>query len=135
MIYPMFAMIILTFGYGFYTAYTRVKAAKSGEVNVRYFKTMSGYEVPNRLQITTRHFANLMETPPLFYIAGALIIALGVQSAAAEILGWLYVTARIVHMIIHNGYNNPLHRMMTFFAGLFCILGLWVIVLLNTAAQ
>lgn len=131
MIYPMFAMLLLTFGYGFYTAYSRVKAARSGEVNPRYFKTMSGYELPYHLQIKNRHFANLLETPPLFYIAGALIIALGVTSPTAELLGWLYVAARIVHMLIHNGYNHPLHRMMAFMAGLFCIFGLWCIVLIH----
>lgn len=131
MIYPMFAMILITFGYGFYTAYSRFRAAKSGEVDPRYFKTMSGYEVPYQLQIKTRHFANLLETPPLFYIAGAIIIALGINSPAAELLGWLYVTARLIHMYIHNSYNHPLHRMFSFFAGLFCIFGLWVIVLLN----
>lgn len=131
MIYPLFAMILLTFGYGFYTAYSRVKAAKSGEVNVRYFKTMSGYEVPYELEIKTRHFANLLETPPLFYIAGALIIALGIQSPAAELTGWIYVASRIVHMIIHNGYNNPLHRMVAFFVGLICIFALWIIVLMH----
>lgn len=131
MIYPLFSMILLTFGYGFYTAYSRVKAAKSGEVNVRYFKTMSGYEVPEHIQIKTRHFANLMETPPLFYIAGAIIISLGIQSSAAELIGWTYVASRIVHMIIHNGYNNPLHRMLAFFVGLICIFALWVIVLLH----
>jgi len=131
MIYPVFAMILLTFGYGFYVAYSRVKAAKSGDVNPRYFKTMSGYEVPDHLEIKTRHFANLLETPPLFYVAGALIIALGIQSPATELLGWAYVAARVVHMIIHNGYNNPLHRLMAFATGLLCILGLWVIVLLH----
>ena len=130
MIYPVFAMILLTFGYGFYTAYSRVKAAKTGEINPRYFKTMSGYEVPYHLETKSRHFANLLETPPLFYIASGILIALGIQSPAAELMGWVYVASRIVHMIIHNGYNNPLHRMIAFFIGLFCIFGLWVLVLL-----
>ena len=75
MIYPMFLMVLLTLGYGGYMAYGRFQAANSGEVNVRYFKTMSGYEVPDNVRLATRHFANLLETPPLFYIAGALIIA------------------------------------------------------------
>ena len=130
MIYPMFSMILLTAGYGFYTALSRFKAVKSGEVDPRYFKTMSGYEIPDHLQVKTRHFANLLETPPLFYIAGAILIAIGAHSPSAEILGWLYVACRIAHMLIHNGYNNPLHRMIAFTLGIFCILGLWVIVLL-----
>lgn len=135
MIYPMFAMILLTIGYGLYTGYTRFTTAKAGGINPRYFKTMSGdYEIPEKIQVTTRHFNNLMETPPLFYIAGALLIALGVQSSAAELIGWIYVTARIVHMYIHNTYNFPLHRMMIFMVGIACILALWVIVVLNVPA-
>lgn len=131
MIYPMFAMILLTFIYGLYTGYSRVSAAKAGEINPRYFKTMSGYDLPQKLQISGRHFANLLETPPLFYIAGALIIALDIESNAAISLGWLYLAARLVHMYIHNGYNYPLHRMAAFFSGFICILGLWIIVLIH----
>tara|TARA_R110002073_G_scaffold164396_1_gene320647 strand:- start:305 stop:706 length:402 start_codon:yes stop_codon:yes gene_type:complete len=131
MIYPMFAMILLTFCYGFYTAYCRVSMTIRGEINPKYFKTMSGYEVPEKIQVTTRHFANLLETPPLFYIAGALIIALGIDSGIAETIGWVYLTARLAHMFIHNSYNHPVHRMICFMVGLFCILALWIIVLLN----
>jgi len=131
MIYPMFCMILLTFGFGIYTVIGRVSAAKSGEVNPRYFKTMSGYDLPKKLQVTGRHFNNLLETPPLFYIPGAMIVSLGIENSLAIILGWVYLASRIVHMYIHNTYNHPLHRMMAFTLGLFCILGLWVVVLLN----
>ena len=131
MIYPMFAMILLTFCYVFYTAYCRVSMSMRGEVNPRYFKTMSGYEVPEKIQVTTRHFANLLETPPLFYIAGALIIALGIDSGIAETICWVYLTARLAHMFVHNSYNHPVHRMICFMLGLFCILALWIIVLLH----
>jgi hypothetical protein len=108
---------------GFGIGYPR-HARHRGEVNPRYFKTMSGYEVPEKIQVTTRHFANLLETPPLFYIAGALIIALGIDSGAAETIGWIYVAARLAHMFIHNSYNHPVHRMVCFMIGLFCILAL-----------
>jgi hypothetical protein len=131
MIYPMFAMILLTLIYALYTGYSRVLAAKSGEINPRYFKTMSGYDMPEKLQISTRHFANLLETPPLFYIAGALIIALEIESSAAISLGWLYLGARLAQMYIHNTYNYPLHRMVAFLFGFLCIFGLWIIVLIH----
>lgn len=131
MIYPMFSMVLLTFIYGMYTAYSRVSAVRSGEINPRYFKTMSGYKLPPKLQITSRHLSNLLETPPLFYIAGAMIIALGIQSTAAITIGWLYLGTRLVHMYIHNTYNHPLHRMVAFFFGFICILALWIIVLMN----
>lgn len=125
MIYPMFAMILLTFVYAGFTAYGRVKAAKSGEVNFRYFNTMSGYEVPEHLQVATRHFNNLLETPPLFYIAGALIIAMGLESSVTLFIAWMYVLCRLVHTYIHNTYNFPLHRMFAFAGSLICILALW----------
>lgn len=131
MIYPMFAMILLTFLYAGFTAYGRVKAARSGDVNVRYFKTMSGYEVTESIQLATRHFNNLLETPPLFYIAGALIIAMGLESAFTIFIAWLYVLLRIAHTYIHNTYNFPLHRMIAFASSLVCILILWIVLLVK----
>ena len=131
MIYPMFVMILLTFGYAIFTAYGRVTAAKSGEVNYRYFKTMSGYETTERIQIATRHFNNLLETPPLFYIAGALIITMGLESTFSIIVAWVYVLLRLAHTYIHNSYNNPLHRMIAYACSLICILILWLILVVG----
>ena len=127
MIYPMLAMILLTFGYAGYTAYGRVKAVKNREVDIRYYRTMSGYDIPHRLQIATRHFNNLLETPPLFYIAAALIIATELESGFTAAVGWIYFGSRVAHMYIHNTYNFPLHRMMAFFIGWVCIATLWIV--------
>ena len=131
MIYPMFFMVLLTLGYGGYMAYGRFQAAKSGEINVRYFKTMSGYDVTDNVRLATRHFANLLETPPLFYIAGALIIAMGLESAFTIFISWLYLACRIAHTYIHNTYNFPLHRMVAFIGSLVCIILLWIVLLVK----
>lgn len=125
MIYPMFLLIVFTFCYGGFMAYGRVSAAKKGEVNGHYFKTMSGSELPERLQLTTRHFANLLETPPLFYIAGAMIIATGLETALTISVAWAYLIFRGIHSYIHNTYNHPLHRMAAYVGSLLCILALW----------
>lgn len=131
MIYPMFFMILLILGYACYMGLGRVNASKSGEVNFRYFKTNSGYEVPDKILVPTRHFSNLLETPPLFLIAGALIIAMGLESAFTIAVAWIYLISRLVHTYIHNTYNFPLHRLMAFVVGLVCILILWAVLLIN----
>ena len=131
MIYPMFAMILLTFSYAGFTLYGRIKAVQRGELNVRYFKTMSGYDVTNNIQVVTRHFNNLLETPPLFYVAGALIIAMGLESGFTIFIGWLYFLCRVVHTYIHNTYNFPVHRMIAFFSSLACILILWTVLVIR----
>ena len=126
MIYPMFLLILLTFAYGGYMAYSRVHSTKKGEMNYRYFKTMSGFEVSERVQITSRHFNNLLETPPLFYIAGALIIAMGLENSFTVVVAWCYFLFRCAHTYIHNGYNNPLHRMYAYICSLACLFSLWL---------
>lgn len=131
MIYPMYVMILITIGYGVYTAYIRVNSVVTKEINPRYYKTMSGYEVPRKIEISTRHFGNLLETPPLFYIAGALIIAMGLESTFTNALGWLYVISRLAHTYIHNTYNFPLHRMIAFGASAFFILILWTVLVFS----
>lgn len=131
MINPMYAMILLTVAYSLYTVYTRINSVVKKEVNPRFYKTMSGYEVPRNIEITSRHFSNLLETPPLFYIAGALIISMGLESTFTNAIGWLYVVARLVHTYIHNTYNYPLHRMIAFAASLVCIFVLWTVLVFS----
>ena len=131
MIYPLFAMVALAIGYGFYTGYTRFTLVKRGEVSGRYFKTMSGDDIPEKIIVTTRHFGNLMETPPLFYMVCTLIILTGIESTFTITAGWLYVFFRASQMYVHNTYNYPLHRMIWFALSIFVISALWIYTLIK----
>jgi hypothetical protein len=92
---------------------------------------MSGAEPPAAVAKTSRQFSNLFETPTLFYAAGVIYLALDLQLALAVTLAWLYVALRLVHAVIHIGYNNVMHRLMAFAASLLCVGGIWVCLLVE----
>lgn len=136
MFYPMFVMILLTFAVGFYLAGLRISAVKRQQISVGYFRTNQGaVEPPVRLQQTANHFGNLFEVPLLFYVTCLLAMTLNFQNALVEILAWVFVGTRILHSVIHLTYNNVLHRMLAFQAGVICILIMWVILAAHMAAR
>ena len=131
MIYPMFAMVLLTFGVLLFAFAQRVRAVRSKAVKISYFRTMQGGEVPAHLVASTRHFANLFEMPVLFYAVCLLAMVLRTESPLLPVLAWLYVALRVVHTVIHLGYNNVMHRMLAFFLSCTVLLVMWLVVVVN----
>jgi hypothetical protein len=84
---------------------------------------MNAQEVPDIITKTTRNFNNQFEVPVLFYVVCSLYIFWGVNSYFALIIAWLFVALRIVHSRIHLTYNHVLHRMLTFWFSLLCVMG------------
>ena len=122
----MSLMVLLTFIVGFIAVTTRLSSVKKGNVKAKYYRLMEGQEVPEIITKTTRNFNNQFEVPLLFYVVCTLYISLNIESSVAIILAWLFVILRCIHSYIHLTYNNVLHRMSVFFLAFFCVLGLWV---------
>jgi len=126
MLTPMFCVVLLTMAIGVLTVTLRIKSVLSGNVKIKYYRTMQGQDVPEYLTRTTRCFNNMFEMPVLFYLACTLFVALGIHSSFAIAIAWLYVLSRITHTAIHLTYNNVLHRMIIYLLGGALILVLWV---------
>lgn len=122
----MFTMVILTAVVGFMTVYTRIRSASKGEVDPRYFKLMSKYEVPDKVAKFGRNLDNLFEVPVLFYAVGVSALALNLNSQFFLLLAWLFAALRIIHTAIHLTYNYPLHRFIPFFLSFLCVIGMWI---------
>ncbi len=133
LIYPMFMMVILTIIVGVLMPYKRIKGAYAGELDQRYFRLMSKYEISENIEKYGRNFDNLFEVPVLFYAAGMCALSINLMNQTLLGFMWAFVIIRIVHTVIHLTYNNPLHRFIPFILSLFCVLGLWIniIVLVN----
>ncbi len=125
-IYPMFALIVLTFVVGFSMGASRLISVKRGQVDPLYYKLLSGYTPPEYVIKLSRNFSNLLEVPVLFYALGVLLVALNVSSPVILALAWCYVGLRIIHSIIHITYNNPKHRFYAFLASCLIVLAMWV---------
>lgn len=125
-IYPMFALIVLTFVVGFSMGASRLISVKKGQVDPLYYKLLSGFTPPEYVIKLGRNFSNLLEVPILFYTLGVLLVALNVSSPIILVLAWCFVGLRIVHSIIHITYNHPKHRFYAFLASSLIVLAMWV---------
>lgn len=134
MLYPMFAMVILTCAIAIYLFRLRVRAVKAGQVRLSQFRLNTG-EVPDAITQAARNYSNLFEVPVLFYTAGAIAIALGIQVPAMIITAWIFVLARIAHSWIHLTGNNVIHRLRAYMLGNICVLVIWGILVASYATR
>ena len=125
-IYPVFSLVMLTFIVAFATGISRVISVRRREVNPKYYILMTGDTPPDYVQKIGRNFANLLETPILFYLLAALVVALKIDSALMLNLAWLYVGLRLVHTLIHISYNYVIHRFMAFVLSMLTLLAMWI---------
>jgi hypothetical protein len=135
LVYPMFAMIVLTFGVAMAMLYARVRAVQTGTIKMGYFKTYSDGEPPELVLKTQRHFANLFELPVLYYAACIVAMILPIGGWAVLLCAWLFVVARVLHALIHIGGNRVKYRMRIYLLGWIAVLALWGQIVYAVASQ
>ena len=81
-----------------------------------------------RLLVITTTF---LKPPTLFYAAGVLHIALGIDNTVGLVCAWTFVGFRIGHTIIHLTYNHVLHRLAMYMGGNLMIMALWLNLVLS----
>ena len=133
LVYPMFAMVVLTFAVLVTLFRTRLGAVRAGAVNAGYFKTYQKGSEPEASAQLARHFVNLFEAPTLFYVACLAAMFSGQSSALLIGLAWLYVACRLVHSFIHTGSNQLNPRIAAYFSSWFVLLGMWVCIVIGVA--
>ena len=126
MLYPIFAMFMLTMTVFILNLIVRVRAVTSGKVPVTYFKTFEGPAADRQLTQFSNHIRNLFEMPVLFYVVSLAIMILGKVDPAYILLGWLFFVCRVVHSFIHLTYNKVPHRLAAFMASNTVLVVMWV---------
>lgn len=106
-------------------AVSRIHAVRRRRVSPRYFRTNTG-EAPEYLVRIEHNYNNLLQLPVLFYVLGAMMLTLKISDPVILALAWLFVVLRMVHTVIHIGYNNILHRLGVFALGLAVLIAMWV---------
>lgn len=134
MLYPLFAMVLVTCAVALHLFRLRVKAVKAGKIRLSQFRLNTG-DMPDNVAKAARNYTNLFEVPTLFYTAGAISIALGIQVPAMIITAWIFVLARIAHSWIHLTGNNVIHRMRAYMLGNICVLVIWGILVASYATR
>jgi hypothetical protein len=136
LVYPMLAMVLLTFGVLILLFRSRVRMVREGHAPVSYFRTFQGaVEEPEYTVKPARHFANLFEAPTLFYAGCLAAMVVGVVGPWVLALAWAYVAARYVHAFIHLGGNRVRHRLRAYFVSWLLLLALWIQVAVTVAMR
>jgi hypothetical protein len=131
LVYPMLAMVLLTFIVLIALFRRRIRAVREGHAPVSYFRVFQGSPEPEYAAKASRHFTNLFEAPTLFYVACLAALVVGVTSPVVLGLAWAYVACRLAHALIHLGPNRVRHRLRAYFASWLILLALWVYVALG----
>lgn len=79
-------------------------------------------------QRAERAHNNLKDNLPVFIVAALLCILLGVESTASAVYCLLFVVARVLHFVSYC-LGLPWPRAISFFAGIFANIGLFVQIL------
>jgi hypothetical protein len=125
LVYPMLAMVLLTFIVLIALFRARVRMVREGHAPVSYFRTFQGSPEPDYAVKPARHLANLFEAPTLFYAGCLAAMIVGVTGWAVVTLAWGYVALRVVHAAIHLGGNRVRHRLQAYFASWLVLLAMW----------
>ena len=112
-LFPVFAMLALTVAVAVRLAVVRFGAVRRRAVDPAYYVLYQGEEPPEA-RVISRHFSNLLETPPLFYVACIIAFITGQTGVLVLSLAWLYVALRVVHTLIHLGPNVVIWRFRVF---------------------
>ena len=135
LVYPMLALVLLTFGVGVVLFRARVRSVREGHTPVSYFRLFDGSAVPEFVAKPTRHFTNLFEAPTLFYAGCLAAMVVRVNGPVAVVLAWGFVAARLLHAWVHLGANRLRHRIRAYALGWVCLLALWIDVAVVVASR
>ena len=108
---PPLILGIYTMLFFFYMGLTRRKAVMSREMNPKFYLTYSDGEEPPRLRLITRHTANLLETPMLFYTVVVMIHVTGSTSSLFVGLAWAYAYGwytALLFVPLYNFFNRKI---------------------------
>lgn len=126
LVYPMLAMVLMTFGVSVALFRARVRSVRQGQVPSSYFRLMQGAPEPESVAKPTRHLVNLFETPVLFYAGCLAAMVAGIADAVALGLAWTYVAIRVLHAWVHLGSNRLRMRIRAFALSWLCLLVFWL---------
>lgn len=120
------ALALLTFVVGLLMLYSRVQEMRAKRLHPQKAATSKLMAANLENVQAADNFRNLFEAPVLFYALVACALAASFVPPWLVLGAWCYVVLRIVHSIIHCGYNNVMHRLAVFALSFVLLLGLWI---------
>lgn len=130
LIFPMFAMVLITLVVLLVMFKSRVAAVREGRLDINYFKTYNSVNPPDEVVKSQRQFTNLFELPVLFYAGCLVAMNIPIYGFWILVWPWLIVVARMLHAYIHLGTNKVYPRMIAYAAQWSALTALWLHIML-----
>jgi len=134
-VFPMAALVLLTFIIVIMMLRSRTLAVKQGSVSAGFFKTYVGDSEPDESRKLSRQFSNLFEAPVLFYAVCLAGLSLELSYGIFQMLAWGYVALRVAHAIVHVGKNSLIPRIIAYFLSWMVLLAMWAILISRILAS
>ncbi len=125
-LYPMVALVALTFAVLLLIPFKRFSAGRRGRVVTDDFKFGESRNVPPDVSIPNRNLMNLLEMPVLFYVACLTFYVTNNVNAISLFLAWLYFALRACHSLVHLTYNKVFHRLIAYAASNVVLAIMWI---------
>jgi len=135
LVYPMFAMVLLTLGTLLVLFRTRSRFVREKKIDARFFSTYQDGQEPEASAKLARHFSNLLEAPTLFYAGCLAAMVSGQATPLVVYIAWAYVAARLVHSFIHTGKNTLLPRIGAYFSSWAILVLMWICITVGVATS
>lgn len=126
MFWPMFGMATLTAVAWAVMGRRRQAAIKARAMSLESFSGTADVAMTPAVSVSTRHFANHFEIPVLFHVVCLAHLATQVGGWLPEIVAWLFVVLRGLHMREHLGPNRIMRRFQVFAASTLLVWLLWL---------
>jgi hypothetical protein len=122
---PVFVLVALTFGLGFWMGAARNKALASRQTSVKDI-ALNQPNWPEDATKISNCFSNQFEVPLLFYILIAIALPLRHADLVIVLLSWVFVVTRYAHAGIFTTSNNLRQRFGAYLAGVLVLLAMWI---------
>jgi hypothetical protein len=123
---PLFVHVALTFAIGFWMAFGRVAAVRSGKVHPREIALREPNWPPHLMQLQNA-FLNQFEMPVLFYTLTILALFTRTADLLFVVPAWIFVALRLAHAYVHVTSNRVPRRALFFLAGCVVLCVMWII--------
>jgi hypothetical protein len=124
---PVFALMGLLVVVTVLVFRERVQQFKSLRVHPQKVSTRAEFSSALKDTRCADNYANLFESPVMFYVACVGLYVTHTVSMPALVLAWVYVLLRMAHSHVHCGSNHVMTRFKLFAASMFVLLALWVV--------
>lgn len=131
-LYPVFALVLLTFVMIGWMAKERFGAMKRGDVKDAYPGARPIFS--GRAGRVSNAYHNLLELPVLFYAVVAFAMETNGDDALMILLAWIFVAFRIAQALIHSTYNKIIHRFLAFLCSVIVLGIMWVKLFLHVSS-